>query len=116
MMADRYELLTVRSYTDSQGEEKKAFTKIGTVWPMKDRDGFSISFDALPLPTLNKEGALETRALMLPPKPRDDDQQQRQPERQQQGSYGSVKDNSTRRPAAHAPAFESGGMDDDIPF
>jgi len=33
------------------------------------------------------------------------------------GSYGAVKDNSTRR-AAVAPAFESGAMDDDdgIPF
>jgi single-strand DNA-binding protein len=31
-------------------------------------------------------------------------------------SYGSAKDNSTRRPPASAPAFESGGMDDDIPF
>ena len=32
------------------------------------------------------------------------------------GSYGAAKDNSTRRPPASAPAFESGAMDDDIPF
>lgn len=112
-MADRYELLTVRSYTDTQGEEKKAFTKIGTVWPMKDRDGFSISFDALPVPVLNREGQLETRALMLPPKPREDDQQQRQAERPAGGGYS--QDKGSRR-IQNAPAFESGGMDDDVPF
>ena len=112
-MADRYELLTVRSYTDSQGEEKKVFTRIGTVWPMKDRDGFSISFDAIPLPTLNSDGHLETRALALPPKPRED--QQEQPRQQSSGFTGGYnRDKGARK--IQAPAFESGGMDDDIPF
>jgi single-strand DNA-binding protein len=37
-------------------------------------------------------------------------------ERPPAAPYGAAKDNSTRRPPANAPAFESGGMDDDLPF
>jgi hypothetical protein len=113
-MSERMDLLVARPY-EKDGEERTFFTKIGTAWPMKERDGYSLTFDALPLPSMNREGKLETRILMMPPKQDGD----APPARQQSGSaggYGAAKDNSTRRPAAQSPAFDSGGMDDDIPF
>ena len=112
-MADRYDLLAARPYIDGQGEEKTYFSKIGTVWPMKDRDGFSITFDALPVPSI-KDGKVETRAIAMPPKPRDGEQPAQQQQQPSGGGYN--RDKGARRIPENAPSFEPGGMDDDIPF
>lgn len=61
MSADRLEALTPIPGKDG----KTWFRKIGSAWPTKN--GWSISLDALPLPSLN-EGKLETRILLMPPK------------------------------------------------
>lgn len=62
-MADRYELKTPR-----QGKDGKThWTKIGVAFPMKEKDGFNVSFDALPIPQLNDKGELEVRVAMWPP-------------------------------------------------
>ena len=62
-MAKPYDLSTPRAGKDG----KTYWTKIGTMWPM-ERGGFSITFDALPIPTVNKEGKVEVRAVAFPPK------------------------------------------------
>lgn len=102
-MTDRYDVLVARPYVDSHGEEKTSFTRIGVAWPMKERDGFSITLEALPLPSI-KDGKVETRILMMPPKPRDGEEA---PARQQSGG-GYNRDKGARQ--IQAPAF-----DDDIP-
>jgi hypothetical protein len=105
----RMDILVARQY-EKDGKQQTYFVKIGTAWPMKERDGFSLTFDALPTSTMSDKGQLETRALMMPPKQDGDAPQQRQ-----QSSGGYSQDKGSRR-IQNAPAFESGGMDDDIPF
>lgn len=105
-MTDRYEAVAVRKY-ESNGEEKTAFTNIGVAFKMKERDGFSLRLHCLPAPI---DG--EYSILLFPPKPREEGAGfTREPERRT-GGYSSDK---TRRPTA-APSFQSGSMDDDIPF
>ena len=73
-MSNYYNILVPRQYTNKDGEEKTAFTKIGTAWPMKGKEGFSLTFDALPVPSINsKTNKLECKALlMLPLEDRED--------------------------------------------
>lgn len=62
----RMDLLTTRSYTTRDGEVKSAWTKVGVAW--QTTKGWSLIFEALPLPQINDKGQLETRVLMMPPK------------------------------------------------
>ena len=62
-MATRYDLIVGREYGT---EGKVAWTKIGAAFPAKS-GGFSLTFDALPLP--GKDGAC--RVLMREPQARD---------------------------------------------
>ena len=50
-MADRYDLLTSRK--DREG--KTRYHKIGVMFPSKNRDGFAIKLESLPLPNENGE-------------------------------------------------------------
>lgn len=61
----RYDLLTAREYTTKNGEIKKSWTKVGSAWD-RDGGGFSMTFDALPLP--DKDG--QVRVLAAVPKER----------------------------------------------
>lgn len=63
-MTDRYDILTSR---ESNG--KTYWTKIGTMWPL-DNGGFSLNFDALPIPTLYQD-KLQVKAVAFEPKERD---------------------------------------------
>lgn len=65
MTKTRYDILTSR---ESNG--KTYYTRVGTMWPL-EKGGFSLSFDALPIPTL-RDGKLEVRAVALEAKPKDD--------------------------------------------
>ena len=87
-MTERLEAMTARQYKDRNGETKTAWSRIGTAWATAK--GWSITFDALPLPSLNDKGVLETRVLLMPPR----------------------EDN---RSGANAPA-RSPGVDDEVPF
>lgn len=93
------DLLSTRSYTTRDGETKNAFTKIGVAFATKN-GGWSLTFEALPLPSLNDKGQIETRVLMMPPRQDSDSPPARQPARR-----GSV---------VFDPIAES--MGDDIPF
>jgi len=75
MSNTRYEVTAARGYTDRDGNAKTAWTRIGTMFPMRERDGFTITFDAMPIPQMNKDGVLEVRVMALPPKPREDNRQ-----------------------------------------
>jgi hypothetical protein len=56
-MAERYDLKVAR-----QGRDGKSYwTKTGVMFPMKDRDGFNISLEALPLQSMNDQGQMECR-------------------------------------------------------
>jgi len=62
-MADRYDLKVAR-----QGKDGKVWwTKIGVMFPMKDRDGFNITLEAIPLQTMNDQGQLECRITAWEP-------------------------------------------------
>ena len=71
-MTDRYDALGVRNYVDKNGETRTAFTRLGTMFS-NSKGGFSLTLDALPTPTISDKGAIETRILLVVPKPRDDD-------------------------------------------
>lgn len=107
-MAERLDALVARKYTDRDGNEKTQWTKIGAAFPTQ-AGGYSVTLEALPLPTMGDRG-LETRILLMVPKPRDDQRSQsgssQQAQRRQQsygeqsgGSYGGGRD-----------------LDDEIPF
>jgi hypothetical protein len=83
-MANRYDIVSPREGSNG----KTYYTKIGTMWPAKN-GGFSLTFDALPIPGLNRDGKLEVRVLAF--EPRDD-----------------------ARPAQRAPAHDD--LNDDVPF
>jgi hypothetical protein len=68
-MTQRYDVMTARTYSDRDGNEKTAWTRVGTMFETKN--GFSIALDALPLPQL-RDGKLETRLVCFPPKEKDE--------------------------------------------
>ena len=72
-MSQRLDALIVREYQTSNGDTKAAFTKIGTAWPAKQGAGYSIVLDALPLPSMSRDGKLECRILLREPLPARDD-------------------------------------------
>lgn len=98
-MAERLDALVARKYTDRDGNEKTSWTKIGAAFPTQN-GGYSLSLEALPLPTMGDRG-LETRIVLMIPKPRDD----------------AAPASSERRANRDDPRDYGGGADDtDIPF
>jgi len=98
-MAERLDALVARKYTDRDGVEKTQWTKIGAAFPTQN-GGYSITLEALPLPTMGDRG-LETRIVLMVPKPRDD---QAPAPRGKQQSYAEQSGGSARE------------LDDDLPF
>ena len=90
-MTERLNIVSPRQYTTRDGEVKTAFTRIGVAFPTKN-GGWSLTFEALPLPSLNDKGIVETKVLLMTPRGEDDAPKQRSDNR------GAV------------------GPDDDIPF
>ena len=95
-MTTRYDAVAVRRYKDRDGNEKSQFTTIGTAWPMKDKDGFTVRLNAIPAPA---DG--EFVILLMPPRQKDDNR----------SSGQSRADESSGRQANF-----SRDLDDDIPF
>ena len=62
-MADRYELKTPRTGSDG----KTYWTKIGVMFPMEEKDGFTLNFDALPTPSIDDRGQLVTKVTAFEP-------------------------------------------------
>jgi hypothetical protein len=110
-MSQRLDALVVREYTDAQGETRASFTKIGTAFAAKNGPGYTLVLDALPMPTMYRDGKLSCRVLLKEPQPRDGQQQggqrqQQRPAQQQrrQGGYDA------------GPSGGAGDFDDSIPF
>lgn len=105
------DLLSTRSYTTRDGETKNAFTKIGVAFATKN-GGWSLTFEALPLPSLNDKGQIETRVLMMPPRQDGD----APPARQQPASGGYNRDKGARQINDTGLNSFNDTMDDTIPF
>ena len=62
-MTDRMDVVAPR-----QGKDGKTYySRLGIAFATKN-GGWSISLEALPLPSLNDRGVLETRLLLMPPR------------------------------------------------
>lgn len=48
-MANIYNVISPRKYTDKDGNEKSTFVNIGVAFPMKEKDGFRVVLNALPI-------------------------------------------------------------------
>ena len=70
-MAERYyELRIPRVGADG----KNYSTKIGVMFPWKNKDGFNLIFEALPTPKLNDKGEIEVMVMASPPYDEDKNQ------------------------------------------
>lgn len=94
----RLDAMIARDWTDSSGATKTQWTRIGTAFPARQGEGYTITFDALPLPSLNRDGKLECRVMLRPPLPKDGDRAA--PARNGGGGRGGFRDD----------------LDDDVPF
>jgi hypothetical protein len=92
-MSERFDVMVPRKSRDGS---KTYWTKIGVMFPMKN-GGYSITFEALPIPTLSDDGSLECRALAMVPQERD--------------GQGGGRGPQPRRETAGTP-----DLDDEIPF
>jgi hypothetical protein len=72
MTGQRLDAIMARKYTDRDGNEKSAFTRLGTAFPITN-GGYSIVLDAMPAPEAAQNGGLQYRLLLMVPKPRDGD-------------------------------------------
>lgn len=89
-MANRMDIVSPRAGSDG----KTYFTKIGVAFETQ-KGGWSLSFEALPLPSLNDKGQIECRALMMVPRERD---------------------GATAAPRLAPPQRNRNDLDDDVPF
>ena len=103
-MADRYDLKIARK--DRSG--KTWWTKIGVMFPMKERDGYNITLEALPLSTLSDDGRLECRITAWEPYKED-----------RPKGNGGARDHDKPISADiedRGKAAEDAVLDDEIPF
>lgn len=99
-MAERLDAVVAREYSDRDGNKKTAFTRIGVAFATKN-GGWSLSLEALPLPTMGERG-LETRILLMPPKPKDEQKPAKREQTYAEQSGGA--------------SSYGGPLDDEIPF
>ena len=99
----RLDAMIAREYTDRDGNSKTSWTRIGTAWPAKQGVGYSITLEALPLPSMSRDGKLECRILLREPLPARDD---------------APRGNGRQAPAGRAPVDSADNFDDlnEVPF
>jgi hypothetical protein len=96
-MAERYDLKVAR-----QGKDGKVWwTKIGVMFPMRERDGFNITLEALPLQSLNDQGQLECRITAWEPYKEDE-----------RSADNTIQAEPRSQPTSTKPTV----IDDEIPF
>jgi hypothetical protein len=82
----------------TMGNGKTYWTRVGSAWMKDDGPGFTLIFDALPVPTKNtKTGEYEIRCVGMVP-------------REQHAERDPSSDRRSKRQA------DAGGPSDDIPF
>ncbi len=95
-MPQRLDVLVAKTMSDG----KTFWTRVGSAWTKDDGPGFTMLFDALPVPTKNsRTGDYEIRCVAMVPR-----EQHAERDRDHAGE---------RRAKRQADA---GGPDDDIPF
>lgn len=97
-MTKYYEVTAIREY-ERNGETKKQYTRLGTAFPFKEGNGFSVVLDAVPAP---QDG--QFRFMLFEPKPREGQGTQQSSQGSQQ-SYGEASGGNP-----------SNDIDDEIPF
>jgi hypothetical protein len=69
-MTQRLDVLVAKT----MGDGKTFWTRVGSAWMKDDGPGFTLIFDALPVPTKNtKTGDYEIRCVGMVPRERDSD-------------------------------------------
>lgn len=96
-MSKYYEVVFVREYQDREGQTRKQYTRLGTAFPFREKDGFSVTLDAFPAPT---EGVY--KFLIVPPR-----------EKQAQAEQTTADGNSYAKASGGG---YGGPLDDEIPF
>ena len=76
------------------------------MFPMKEKEGFNLILEALPIPSLSQTGALEVRISAWPPYEKDANGQAKQQPAQAEATLPP--------PPEQQPADD--GLDDEIPF
>jgi hypothetical protein len=92
----RLDIMQPRNGSDG----KTYWTKLGSAWPAKTGNGYSLTFEALPMQSLNENGQLECRVLLREPLPPRD-----------AGGYDRAP---AQRPASRAPSRAAPPMEDDL--
>lgn len=57
MAAKQYNVVYPKQYKDNDGNDRTAFVRVGTAFPMRDADGFTIELD-VPLAFTSDQGRL----------------------------------------------------------
>ena len=73
-MSQRFDLTQPREWLSKDGDTPTSWTPLGTMW-LNDNGKYSLTFNAMPIPQMNKNGQLEVRVQAFPPKPKGNGQQ-----------------------------------------
>ena len=107
-MAERYDLKVAR-----QGKDGKVWwTKIGVMFPMRERDGFNITLEALPLQALNDQGQLECRITAWEPYKEDEGSAYNKNQVEPRSEIISTQ----AEPRSEPTSKQGAEIDDEIPF
>lgn len=121
-MSQRLDALMVREYTTREGETKASFTKVGTAFANQNGGGYTLVLEAVPVPSIGKDGAPQIRLLLREPlPPRDGQGQGGQRPQQQRPAQGQRKPGGWQPPNggptySNEDAGNGAYADDDIPF
>lgn len=63
----RYDIKTVREYTNSSGEIKKSYQRIGTMFENRSGSGFTIVLEAIPLCQIDRDGRVTCKMYAFEP-------------------------------------------------
>ena len=107
-MSTRLDVLTPRTYTGSDGQERTAWTRLGSAWAEPGK-GIWVTLDALPTASIGRNGQIETRMWLTTPKPRDEQQSstRQEPAQRPQCAQQPQTGYDTRQPA-NAPQQAAG--------
>lgn len=89
MATKRYRVCYPATYTVNDGEEKTRFVTIGTAFPLKDSDGFTVLLDCVP-----RDG---NKLVLFAVDENEEQGNSRQGNRQGNGQQGNGRQGNTQR-------------------
>lgn len=84
-MANSLNAVAVSQYADANGQIQKSYSTIGRAFETKT--GWIVRLNALPLPSLNEKGIVETVLMLMPPREDNRAQPARATRTQNTGGY-----------------------------